>query len=387
MSADHDIVIVGAGCAGLSVAVHLLETGIGDRRVTLLEPRTEYVRDRTWCAFRVMRHPFERAVTHRWAQWNVRAHGHVVTRGSVRHPYEHIPADAFYRAARERIETSDRVELALGTHVTAIDDRGDRVRVVTDRGDIDARFVLDSRPEAARPQRREGDVRLLQSFVGWRIRTEDPSFDPEVCTLMDFDVDASGGGVHFVYVLPFSEHDALVEDTFFSEAAVDAGVHEESLARWLERRGIEDYEVIERERGVLPMSTERYEPAVSPRVVRIGIAGGLARPATGYAFLAIQRHARVLARALARETAPRPPDVRAARTLFLDRVFLSYLARHPERAPELFARMFERVPADTLARFLSEASQLRDDLQVMSALPALPFAAEALRARRIWLRR
>ena len=384
---DHDIVIAGAGCAGLSLAVHLIERGIGERRATLIDPRTGFGRDRTWSAFRVMRHPFERAVTHRWPEWTVRAAGHAITRGSARHPYEHIPSDAFYRIALERIEGSENVALELGTRVEHVEDRGDHVAVRTDRGELRARIVLDSRPprfDEAPPARNE--VRLLQGFVGWRVRSEAPVFDPGVCTLMDFAAPRDDA-VRFVYVLPFSEHDALVEDTCFAAQPFTEDEHERGIVRWLEERGIEDYEVIERERGVLPMTTERFDPAPSPRVLRIGLAGGLARPSTGYAFLAIQRQSRELAERLAQVEAPAPAPARAARTLFLDRVFLSYLARAPAEGPDLFVRMFEHVPPDVLARFLSEASSPADDLRLMRALPALPFAAEALRSRRLWLRR
>ena len=384
---DHDIVIAGAGCAGLSVAVHLIEHGIGGRRVALVDPRTEFGRDRTWCSFRVMHHPFERAVTHRWAQWQVRNEGHTVTRGSARHAYEHVASDAFYRIALERIAACERVSLELGTRVEDVVDRGDHAVVRTNRGELRALLVLDSRPPRLDTTPRPAtDVRLLQGFVGWRVRSEDPVFDPGTCTLMDFAAPRDDG-VRFVYVLPFSEHDALVEDTVFAEQPLEDAEHERGIAQWLETRGIEDYEVLERERGVLPMTTERFDAEPTPRVIRIGVAGGLARPSTGYAFLAIQRHARALAERLARDEVPARPAPRGARTLLLDRIFLSYLARHPAGGPALFTQLFERTDPDVLARFMSEASSPTDDVRVMRSLPALPFAREALRSRHLWLRR
>src|SRR5690606_29518390 len=56
---DADIVIVGAGLAGLSTAVHLLERGPADRHLTLVDPRTDFGRDRTWCSWALEPHPFE----------------------------------------------------------------------------------------------------------------------------------------------------------------------------------------------------------------------------------------------------------------------------------------------------------------------------------------
>ena len=49
-----DVLCVGAGCAGLSLAWRLRA-----RDVVLIDPREEYGRDRTWCFWNVVDHPFE----------------------------------------------------------------------------------------------------------------------------------------------------------------------------------------------------------------------------------------------------------------------------------------------------------------------------------------
>jgi lycopene beta-cyclase len=63
----------------------------------------------------------------------------------------------------------------------------------------------------------------------------------------------------------------------------------------------------------------------------------------------------------------------------MDRVFLRVMTRHPERVPEFFVRMFDRVPPEALVRFLESEPRPADILQVMRALPAVPFLASALR--------
>ena len=45
----YDIVIIGGGLAGLSLATRLAASRFQHLRVVVLEPRTQYVRDRTWC--------------------------------------------------------------------------------------------------------------------------------------------------------------------------------------------------------------------------------------------------------------------------------------------------------------------------------------------------
>jgi lycopene beta-cyclase len=202
---------------------------------------------------------------------------------------------------------------------------------------------------------------------------------------MDF-VESSPDGVHFLYVLPYDERTALVEDTWFSNQPGTVGSYEEAISAYLANRlDVVRYEVLRSETGAIPMDPRPIPRSDSLRVIDVGTRGGAARPSTGYAFLAIQRHAAELAHRLAgwasnpsREP-PKPPSYYSRRSAFLDRVFVSYLARTPERGPDLFLRMFERVRPDALARFLFDGGRPRDDLRVMAALPPAPLIGETLR--------
>jgi lycopene beta-cyclase len=379
MKVRCDTLIVGAGCAGLSLAAQLQARGCGGR-VVLVDARTEYTRDRTWCYWPVARHPFEDAASHRWARWCVRGQGREVVRGWAALPYTQIPADAFYRAALARIQGDPRFDLRLGLRTETLVEREGQVIAETGAETFEACVAFDSRPTPETPAP-AGHVRLVQHFVGHLVRAQAPAFSPETATLMDFEV-PQGHGIHFLYVLPYDARHALVESTYISGRPLERGQYEEDIDRYLrERYRLRRWEVLFVERGALPM---RSEPAVRRRgrVYRIGAAGGLAKPSTGYAFLAIQRFSQALVARMERAELPQPPSPRAAHSAFLDRVFLSYLERAPERAPGLFVRLFDRVPPATLIRFLSDAGSPADDLRVMAALPALPLAAEALRVAR-----
>ncbi len=191
---------------------------------------------------------------------------------------------------------------------------------------------------------------------------------------MDFRVDQSRG-VHFLYVLPTSETEALVEDTYFTRQPIDADTFDGTLRRALDALG--PHEVLGSEAGTIPMSTEPPPPAPKG-VTRIGLAGGVAKPSTGYAFLFAQRHARAIAEALRAGEAP-PNTVRRARDRFLDEVFLARLEADPPKGHRLFERLFAGVEGDRLARFLSECPRASDLLRVTTALPIAPFTGEALR--------
>lgn len=375
-----DIVILGAGCAGLSLAYHLVERGV-DRSIVLLDPRTSYERDRTWCFFTGRPHPFEALASHRWARWRVRD-GRWIERSAPSITYQHLPADAFYQRCLARLE--GRAELRLGVQAGALRERRGGVEIETSAGPIEARVVFDSRPMSRRAG--AGEVTLLQHFEGWHVRVERPAFDPLVATLMDFAV-PQDHAIHFVYVLPYSPTEALVEATWFGGAVLDDGGYRQAIERYLRTElRLDRWAIVRRERGVIPMSTADTPIRVSERIYRIGLPGGMAKPSTGYAFQAIQRFSAELAERLAGDMLPEPPAPRDWRARSLDAIFLSYLSRYPERAPATFATLFEKVDPALLVRFLSDDASPADCLRVMSALPLAPFTLETFRATRLWLR-
>ena len=127
----------------------------------------------------------------------------------------------------------------------------------------------------------------------------------------------------------------------------------------------------------------------SPRVVNIGLRGGLAKASTGYAFQAIQSFSAELAERIvaARHDAPiEPPPPRPAAAVAMDRVFLSYIDRHPGRAPALFVDLFAKLPPALLCRFLTDRGSPLDSLRVMASTPLGQMTAEVLRSRARWLR-
>jgi lycopene beta-cyclase len=233
-------------------------------------------------------------------------------------------------------------------------------------------------------------VQLLQHFRGRVVRSAEPVFEADTATLMDFDV-SQAHGIHFIYVLPFDAHTALIESTFFTERPLPDDVYEAAIATWLARRGPGvDFQTVSHERGVIPMTTAPFDAWPSPRIVRIGTAGGHVKPSSGYAFLAVQRFVRDFAprvvSALRDGGFPEPPAPRSQRTTALDTIFLSYLRSRPERAPGTFYRLFERVPPAVLARFLSDTGSLADDLTVMRTSDSPQLALESIRATPLLLR-
>ena len=88
--------------------------------------------------------------------------------------------------------------------------------------------------------------------------------------------------MHFIYCLPFSDREALVESTLFSPALVPDTFYETAITSWLnDCANVSAFEVIRREKGAIPLGLmARHDPALSG----IGGNGGAIRPSSGYAF-------------------------------------------------------------------------------------------------------
>lgn len=373
--------IAGAGCAGLSLAVHLLEVGVPELEVLLVDRREVHLRDRTWCYWSGADHPFQTAVRHSWHRWRVITEFGEVERGSRTLAYRCIPADAFYDQALERIEAAPNVRLLRGTDVEGFREAEGGVEVLTSEGTLRARRAFDGRPPGPRPAQ-AGEIDWVQHFVGMEIEAERSCFDPSVATLMDFRV-MRGTEIRFMYVLPLSDRTALVEDTFFGGEPLPEEEYLRSIRTYVaDVLGVDEWTERSRERGAIPMSTLPPPRPPNPKVTNLGTRAGLARPATGYAFMAIQRESRRIAAHVARHGPDAPvPAVRPypRATAFLDRVFLAYLDRVPEAAPGLFLRMFEAVEPHRMARFLFDGGTAADRIALMRSLPAAPLVGQAIR--------
>jgi lycopene beta-cyclase len=367
MTIEADLLILGGGCAGLSLAARLAAAGRGVPRTRVLESRAAYCNDRTWCFWADATLGVEHLIAYEWRHLHVRA-GAAEARIDCRlFPYQMLPAERFYADARERIAASSRVDLVTDAAVLG-EPRRIRAgwRVSTRAGEFSAARIIDTRPPQAPAA---GDAVLWQSFSGAVLECERPVFDPDRAVLMDFD-ESSGEAVRFRYVLPTSPTTALVETTVFerqprSRAAL-AGLLRGAIHREI---GSTAHRVVRREHGILPMGLTQRVFDADPSYIHAGLVAGAARASTGYAFQRIQRWAALCSESLsAGGPSVRHPPEPAARAV-MDRIFLQVLRTHPARAPQVFAQLFARASSERVIRFLSDRGSCADHAAVVAALP------------------
>ncbi|TQO20092.1 lycopene beta-cyclase [Rhodoglobus vestalii] len=366
---EVDLVILGAGCAGLSLAARLADAGTS-LRVMAIEARADYVDDRSWCFWRPDDHPLARLVSTTWRSWTFSGvDGRSATRSVPGMSYQYIRGSDFYTDAMARIAASPQVTVHMATPVDGLEAVPGGVRLTTHSGTVTARWVVDTRP-VRRP------AMLYQCFVGVELESATPlPFARDEAGLMT-SMRADAAGLAFTYLLPISSTRALVEWTRFSAQPLPESELRAGLDETLERLSLGNVPVVRTERGVLPMGRPPGTTPSLPGVVHAGVAGGALRATSGYAFLRIQRWAESCAQALLAGQAPvgHPAEPWARREM--DRIFLQAVCAHPEKTADYFLSMAQRVAPQRFVRFLSDEATTSDYVSIIASLPFIPFLRE-----------
>jgi lycopene beta-cyclase len=380
---QFDYIITGAGAAGLSLAYHLGQSGLNDRSVLLVDEAPKQRNDRTWCFWEIGDGPFEPVVARSWEHLWFHGANRSGRFGITPYRYKMIEGGDFYRFTEAWVAAQPNITRHYG-RVERIEERGDGVAVVVDGSRHSGRWAFNSiyTPSPLHP----AYTLWLQHFKGWVITSATPVFDPSTATFMDFRIE-QGDDVRFVYVLPYDEHTALVEYTFFSPNLVPNEVYDAGLRDYITGHlGISSYAIQHVEFGVIPMTDLPFPRRPSPHVMNIGTAGGMTKASTGYTFQRIQRQSTQIVRNLLANDHPFYREQPLNRHSFMDGVLLNVLDTGRERGHIFFEQLFSRNPPQRVLRFLDEDTALLEDIALMFSVnvPAFFVASLDMTARRAW---
>lgn len=337
-------------------------------------PKTE--NDRTWCFWEKSPGLFEPVVYHQWGRLAFYSEQYAAALDIHPYRYKMIRGIDFYRHTQEQASAYSNVHWHYAP-VRDIRQGTAQAEVLTDQQSFTADFVFNSIP-FHEPQPGRHDHRLLQHFQGWLIRSETPCFDPGMAVFMDFRVSQQYGAT-FVYCLPVSPTEALVEYTLFSEDLLPDTVYAEALRDYIAAiPGIGNYTILHREKGVIPMTNARY-PLREGRIVQMGTAGGEVKGSSGYAFQFIQKRTAAIVESLVATGHPyAEKELFPGRFRLYDSILLRVLGKRKMTAPALFTGIFRHNPPARVLRFLDNETGFADDLRIMQSVPMRVFLPAAL---------
>jgi lycopene beta-cyclase len=375
---NYDYIIVGGGASGLLLADALgSDPFFGEKKIALIEKSPEKGNDRTWCFWEAGPGPFDALLHREWT--HIRFTGPEGDQKVSIDPYRYkmLRGADFYREFYRRIGEYPNIEIRF-EEVTEVSQADSVARVLTPQGDYRAPLVFSSVSFTPRETLMRPFPLLQQHFIGWFVRSENPIFDPEAPTFMDFSIPQMGN-TRFMYILPFSPYEGLVEYTLFSEQLLETGEYEAALAAYLTQRlGSHSYEILEKEKGSIPMTVNDFSAADGPNLVHIGIAGGWAKPSTGYTFWNTCQQVPKLVEALKKGQVPRGSG--KDKFWYYDLLLLDVLARENGRGSEIFSMLFKNLRPQLIFKFLNEETSLPEDFRIISSSPKGMFLRAFVRA-------
>ena len=375
---DYDYIFSGGGCAALSLLMRLNASGgLHAKRVLVIDKAAKNENDRTWCFWQKGDGFFESIVYRSWEHLNIYGDDYAQTHALDPYRYKMIRGIDFYKHCLDTITDHPAVTILSGEVLETGNSDG-QAFVTTASSRYTAKFVFNS-ILFEQPKPRPNQFYLLQHFKGFIIKTAVPCFDPKIGTLMDFRIDQVHG-TSFVYVLPLSSTEALVEYTLFTATLLPQEEYDQAVHQYIKQvLKIDAYEVLSSEFGVIPMTNYNFPTHVG-NVINIGTAGGQTKPSTGYTFSFIQKQAAAIAKQLAMGKFPVVArSIRDRKFNWYDSVLLNVLATGKVPGAFLFTELFRKNRITDVFRFLDNESTLVGDLKVIKVLPTRIFAAAAFR--------
>jgi lycopene beta-cyclase len=353
---EFDYIIIGGGCAGLSLAYELeIHNKLENRTLAIIEPRLEYKRDKSWSFWKTVDHNFEDCVKKSWKNISINIPNKTKFLECDKLPYQSIDSGLFYEKINSRLKQNQNISFYKDISEISLNDS----------------FIFNSVPLIG-----SGEIKLWQHFKGVEIETTKNVFDDKIVNLMDFDCHQLDS-VHFFYTLPYDKNKALVETTWLSDINNDLEMdYDEQLKDYIENRlNIKNYTINYKEKGAIPLF---YPSNIDEKnKMNIGTAGGMTRLSTGYAFLNIQEHSRFIRKNIENIRNVKKYEIRK-KYKFLDKVFLRVLNRHPKEMPNIFFKMFNNSP-EVVIKFLSNKSSMFEDLLIILKMPKWLFIKALLK--------
>ena len=177
---EFDYVIIGGGCAGLSLAYELeINDKLKEKTLAIIEPRGEYKRDKTWSFWKVFNHNFADCVIKSWNNFtiNIPNSSHEIKNENF--PYQSIDSGKFYKKIN--------FKLAKNPNIFFFKD--------VNKINLENSLIFSSVYKAKMDK-----TKLWQHFQGIEIETPKDIFDDKILNLMDFNCEQRND-VHFFYTL------------------------------------------------------------------------------------------------------------------------------------------------------------------------------------------
>ena len=368
---EFDYIITGSGASGLIMAYRMAnDSFFDDKSILMIDKEKKTSNDRTWCFWEEGIGEWDKILTKKWEEIIFRSDIFSDVIRIAPYSYKMIRSADLYHLLWKKINTKQNISF-VEDEVLNISHRKTLGSVLTKKTEYHGKKVINSilfnqgyRQQAKYPV-------LSQHFLGWFIETEEDIFDDTSATFMDFTVEQKKN-TRFMYVLPMSPRKALFEYTLFSKKLLHKEEYEEEIRIYLEQKGIQNYTIIEKEQGMIPMTSYKFWKHNSNHVINIGTSGGWSKASTGYTFMNITKKTKELVSFLKNGDSFLNFH-KKTRFWMYDLLLLDVLSKDNQIGATFFSNLFKKNSVQNIFRFLDEKTTFKEDLKIMLSSPSLRF--------------
>ncbi|WP_299013697.1 lycopene cyclase family protein [uncultured Polaribacter sp.] len=368
---NYDYIIVGAGAAGLMMAYRMAkDTFFDNKSILIVDKEKKTQNDRTWCYWENGAGEWDAILHTSWKEIIFDSEFYATQENIAPYQYKMIRSSSFYNKIWDFVATKNNFEF-LSSTIKKIEQQNNFALVTTNSTTYKSKHVLNSVVFDKTYLEQTKYPVLKQHFVGWFVEVEQDTFNDSVATFMDFKIQQQGN-TRFMYILPLSKKVVLFEYTLFSEDLLAYETYEKAIQNYLAEKGITNYKIIEKEDGIIPMTSYKFWKSNSKNIVNIGTAGGWSKASTGFTFRNTTKKTAVLLDFLKRDK-PLNTFHKRNKFWFYDLLMLDVLSKENYLGASLFSRLFKRNKTQQILKFLDDETSFLEDLKIMATMPTSKF--------------
>tara|TARA_B100000989_G_C19486512_1_gene447730 strand:- start:183 stop:1325 length:1143 start_codon:yes stop_codon:yes gene_type:complete len=358
MKKEYDYIICGGGASGLLLANAIISDNyFKTKQVLIIEKEKKIKNDKTFGFWDNKKSVLDKIVYKEWEYAEFR--DPEFHNSFLLNPYKYkmIRSNEFYSYIGNKISAAQNFTY-LNSDIKRIDN--DKKIVETNHGIFNSNVIFSSIYNDNVSFKKYPLLR--QHFIGWTIKTERESFNENKITFMDFDVDQQNE-IRFMYILPFSKTQALVEYTLFSHSLLEDIEYEKAIKKYLKRKKINNYSILDKEKGSIPMTCYPFFEKNSDSFFKIGTAGGWSKPSTGYTIKNSVKKIEIILEYL-KHNKPLSKISFKNRFWYYDLLFLDVLISSKGKGSKVFSDLFKNNDPIKIFKFLDEQTTLMEELSI-----------------------
>ena len=367
-----DYIICGGGASGLLLSNALLsDKHFNDKKILIIEKDSKTDNDKTFGFWNDKESVLDNIVFKEWEYAEFRDSNSHNSFLLSPYKYKMIKSNEFYLYIGDKISKASNFTY-LNSTVNEIDKVNNKVK--TDDGEFSSSIIFSSIYNEVSFKKYP---LLKQHFIGWTIETKNENFDDNKITFMDFSVDQKDE-IRFMYILPFSKNKALIEYTLFSGEIINDDEYEKEIKTYLKKKNILNYSIVEKEKGMIPMTCYPFFENNTDTYFQIGTAGGWSKPSTGYTIKNSIEKIDIIINSL-KQNKPLSKIRFKNRFWYYDLLFLDVLIASKGKGSQVFSDLFKNNDPIKIFKFLDEKTSVMEELSIFLSVDIKTFVKSLIK--------